>query len=630
MGHRMRRRAAGDAGSALVLALVFLSLFGLFISVLLSFTSTSLRVTGAVRSEGDASLAADGSVEAAIANLRGNTAWGTATGTCPEFQTVVNGRTATVACEAAPGSGAVTPGNTTTNTPQYAVLALGAAGEDGIAQNKNSRVSFGGPIFANGTINASHNQAVISVDGAATGHSCPGPGQVSATPLACSSSATQTDPGIGTAAYDPLVGTPPAVVSTLPSCASGTATLSPGTYQSASSLTTLAAGCDRMVFTPGVYYFEFPDGAGAWTVSNKDLRIVGGTLDATGACDDTGPGVQWIFGGQSRIDVQKGALELCASPSATAQQIAVYGVRPVAPTPLTAIVPTAVQAQGSFGASASGAMATDAIVASTTVDTVTAGSNPSQTTPLSLQTFSNPMPAGSTINGVTLQITHSEAVETGRNADSLANLTLEARVGTSGAWTTVRASGATKCTTLCTDSVALSGITTVAGVTGVIAQYRATIAGNNATNRGALVSVDSMVLDVTYTPPGGLKGQSGCIVTVGAGACAVLQTGGNEAQLSVKGTIYTPAAWVHVDLVNTATAIVTRGAIVRSLTMILNPSVDVVPAFDLPSTGGSATADRRVLLTATVDGQVRLRALVAFDDSSPGHTPDVQSWMVVR
>jgi Tfp pilus assembly protein PilX len=52
-------------------------------------------------------------------------------------------------------------------------------------------------------------------------------------------------------------------------------------------------------------------------------------------CDPSASGVQWIFGGDSRLYVSDGSVELCAGPnpegSTTNQQIAVYGVPPTKP-----------------------------------------------------------------------------------------------------------------------------------------------------------------------------------------------------------------------------------------------------------------------------------------------------------
>jgi hypothetical protein len=77
----------------------------------------------------------------------------------------------------------------------------------------------------------------------------------------------------------------------------------------------------HVTYTPSPERIEFPNG-----------------------CDNTQTGVQFIFGGDSRMYVSDGSVELCAGPnpagSATNQQIAVYGVPPLKPVVPSAAVAT--------------------------------------------------------------------------------------------------------------------------------------------------------------------------------------------------------------------------------------------------------------------------------------------------
>ena len=84
------------------------------------------------------------------------------------------------------------------------------------------------------------------------------------------------------------------------------------------------SSCARNVFTPGVYYFNFPSSNPVWNVNS----VIGGTLAPGGlTCDPSKPGVEFVFGGQSSVVVGDGAtFILCASPNASSQQIALYGV----------------------------------------------------------------------------------------------------------------------------------------------------------------------------------------------------------------------------------------------------------------------------------------------------------------
>jgi hypothetical protein len=70
-------------------------------------------------------------------------------------------------------------------------------------------------------------------------------------------------------------------------------------------------------------------------------------IDFPGGCDNSATGVQFIFGGDSRMYVSNGSVELCSGPnpagSTTNQQIAVYGVPPVNPIVPTSAVATSGQ-----------------------------------------------------------------------------------------------------------------------------------------------------------------------------------------------------------------------------------------------------------------------------------------------
>jgi hypothetical protein len=81
---------------------------------------------------------------------------------------------------------------------------------------------------------------------------------------------------------------------------------------SASGSATVDGTAVHVTYAPSPAWFTFPDG-----------------------CDDSQPGVQFIFGGDSRVYVSDGSFELCAGPNprgtTTNQRIAIYGVRPTPP-----------------------------------------------------------------------------------------------------------------------------------------------------------------------------------------------------------------------------------------------------------------------------------------------------------
>lgn len=157
---------------------------------------------------------------------------------------------------------------------------------------------------------------------------------------------------------------PPSVVgSVLPvACTAKTVfEFQPGVYRSAAALNALTdatAICSGSVwhFNPGRYFFNFTDlTAHEWAVSSGFL--VGGTANVTGALTvarvaalqtakqpfckapvvgsavGTNPGVQFVFGGDSRIFVNKGLaganpdMQICASNSASGPPMAIYGLK---------------------------------------------------------------------------------------------------------------------------------------------------------------------------------------------------------------------------------------------------------------------------------------------------------------
>lgn len=108
----------------------------------------------------------------------------------------------------------------------------------------------------------------------------------------------------------------------------------PGLYTNGSALTSLMATCNKAFWFPGApggqaYFFDFRDANAAnrvWVLNDADIRAVGGgTAPPTipvaipGSC--TGPmadgtfnandGVVFLLGGDSRLEVRNGQMELC-------------------------------------------------------------------------------------------------------------------------------------------------------------------------------------------------------------------------------------------------------------------------------------------------------------------------------
>jgi hypothetical protein len=632
-------RRAGDEGSALVLALVFLSLFGLFVAVLLSFAQTSLRTTVAVRDQRRVSFAADGGVDGAINHIRSNTSWGVdpaATGgsnTCPSFTSDVNGQSVAVTCEGAPGSGVTTPGGggSPVNTPEYAILALGpnSGGESGISQGGPNSSQIGDSIFSNTSIDVANPGSTMTVTGNATAHSCSAPASIVASGTRnCVSPATEPDPGLSSTAYDPLLSAPPAA-GTLPVCNGAAA--GPGTFSgsSATSLENAINACNGTIrFAPGVYYFDFPSSNLVWTINQAQVTVVGGTPGSVaGTCDPAQAGIQFLFGGETQLNISAGTVALCADPSTTRQQIAIYGLKSSTGGSSSGTLTGAAPATSVVFTPADAARVADNTFAAATVDNASSATYPSSAM-LTVTGYPNTIPAGATITSAVLRILHKES-----GPDWTFNqFTRSVAITPGGAGSATTLSAPPRCgtvNTVCTYSSANLSATldTPAKINGLKVDYTASMGGGGG--RVGTESVDAVLLDVSYTTPG-FNAQAGCIIAA-AGGCSFLNTTGSNTHISIRGTVYAPLAKLTLAHPNDTTQRLERGVIARAVSMQLPASTPSgTPYVTLPPTGPTTTAPRTVLFTASVGGQVRLRALVAFDDASASHTPDVLSWSVVR
>src|SRR5712664_3803045 len=139
---RLELRKARDRedGSALILALIFLSILSIGIAALLYMSQTNVATTLAFRTQGANAYGADGAMNAGINSIR------TDASQCKEGVTSnlpipsANGTPVTVTCTGLPGSGATTDDNTS-DTPGQALLTLSTSApavEDGINQKSNN------------------------------------------------------------------------------------------------------------------------------------------------------------------------------------------------------------------------------------------------------------------------------------------------------------------------------------------------------------------------------------------------------------------------------------------------------------------------------------------------------------
>lgn len=703
-----RQRCRGESGSSLVIALAFLSLFGLFVATLLSFGESSLLNSKEMRVLGDQFYDADGGIEGAINWLRSDTTAGVAGNACPEFQlgTATTGSPVRVTCTPNPGSGEVVGRDTILNTPGHAILTLGTDADEGILVTGPKDLNVEGNVASNGKIalgSAAQKMNVkgdvIAMAGCSANVIVKPPGTVN--PPNCASSPAKTDPGYPKL-NDPAAPTPGSaampwqdLATQESNCNSGKRVISyfPGYYDDAVKLSWLTNGgssgspCDKSIhwFTPGTYYFDFnfratagscassSDTACTWRI-NLPLSHPGSVIAGTpppsgttghwnptsppatqlpfGSCqqsvEDPNNGVQFVFGGESRLAVDAGVVELCAQGSATTQQVILHGVpsgtlSPAAPTVTLA---TSVISSTNFTNPANAAVPDDSVATASL-------SSSARTATARLAFPALSMPDGSRIDAAKLTVRHREG--TGSN---LTDLSLSAAV--SGASSTISSATCVSDPTetrLCKqvtsalrdDVINLRNIglnTREKFTTGLTVDYTASLPSSSSSTATELL--DGMTLTVQYTAPGYRRPSTGnCLVKVPynlteTSTCPLLKVTGNNVRTSLEGTVYTPLTAIDVNLPNESRAF-GRGIISRTASINVPNSFTYtgsplkVPHASYATGPVGTTSPRSVTLVAQVwDARSatyrdRLRSVVEFPHTtSPPSSVDVRSWHVLR
>jgi hypothetical protein len=612
-------RLRNEDGSALALCLVFLSVFGVLISVLLSFASTSLRVSTVMVTQGRINYDVDAAVEAAIQRARTNA------GDC--FNPgAFNGTAAlTVTC---------TTSNTTTvenagGRPGQAILTLGTGGETGLTKSSNSSIYIGGNVYSNSSVDVTGS---MTVRGDGRAKTCGGSGSFLSAggTINCAYTGAETDPN-----YVPKYGTDatltaPPTSRTPPACPlSGTVTLLPGTYSSATALNALTdnsgvGSCSGRVinFTAGQYFFNFPDSSPVWNITGSATYVVGGTytgvtpLSFPGSCDQSLPGVMFVFGGQSRINLTDASMELCQPPSggSAVQRIALYGVKPI---PSVTLSPTTTTASAQWTPNPDKTRVIDADAATYTLT----APNPTATATLG-GICTGCIPSGYTIEKVLLAIAHTEADPSRLNSLAVQYFPSGGATGVTippdSSSTCGSTVGITSCAGLHTDTIDVtSGLDTAAKLNGVTISYTAV-----RRNGSPSVGLDGAQLIVTYSAP--LRGQTGCVIA--AGGCELLTTNGNPARVVLWGTTYAPAASVNINLPGQNITVIRRGIITRRLVIGVPASGSTLGPIEVPTT--EVASGRVVTFVARVNGTTKLTADVSYDDVL--NTVTVTKWAVER
>lgn len=179
MRQRRIRRCRGDEGAALVIALVFLVIVGLFAAVALNRSGTTLASGQQVRERGDIQYALDGGVERALQVLKAELAadtpasCGTPGGPTKTETITLNGQSVTWTCELEGGStSAGDPG-----ADELAIVVTRTGNNRFETQSGSSRdLSIAGSIYVVGNvIDGNLKKDVIITEGYSFLQPCPPP-----------------------------------------------------------------------------------------------------------------------------------------------------------------------------------------------------------------------------------------------------------------------------------------------------------------------------------------------------------------------------------------------------------------------------------------------------------------------
>ena len=415
-----------------------------------------------------------------------------------------------------------------------------------------------------------------------------------------------------------------------------------------------------------------------------------------GACRHDGDpfwsdGAQWVFGGDSRINLKSGQMELCdkpgirhADPSLDQQEIVLYGVKPagtgtsqgwVAGTASPAVGGTCPTNTSAANPTQFCQSASALAIGGPTASALFSGTGPkSQTITLAGGWTGPALPPTATVTSVTARVTHRETSNafvpaTNGGWGGSVRLTASA-TGCNGSPSTLAPNTGGG---LATTFVTLPGCVNASNLNSLSLAYQANYACSGtapqspcpATASPASSILDGIVVDVSYTlgsATGNLNPQSGCILQVPYyspqdhspgfnGACALIKITrpplsqtpppGDIRKLTLWGTAYAPSSAFDLPVDLLPVPVFNRGVVARMLMMGYQVANSTQVPFTTTPLAGSTPTNRIVTFTATVPNtSTQVEANVEFcDNGCPGIAPAtlgspvgvvVHSWQVRR
>jgi hypothetical protein len=632
---RASGRSEPERGSALVMALLMLSVVGVVMAAALDYAGTSLRASNvAIRPQRASAYAADGAAQSAIQFLRSNPQAGADfyNACAPTAYTYPDPNAGDVAIEICPQTDSlIHQGNY-----RAALLTLGTDNNEGIRLTHNGTVNVGGDVFSNSRIQANPTLLHVSGGNVWAWNTCPPSANISVDAgyaTTCSASGPfggvkpkvaldPADSSLGHAADWKPVPLPPSLVQpVIPACPSGVATMTPGVYYDPAALSALTTTCNTVTLSPGAYYLDFPDENALWNVSR--------TL--TASCDGSGQGAQLAFARKSRMNVT-GTLNIPCGRRATASgpRIAMYGLntdmgasgpfnttlRPLAvtqgadnlftPSTLVNALPSAAPGYPRDGTNATATVGGSILprTAQLTLSNMTPSSGPALA--------GNAQPSS-----VVVKVGHDETSRTSFPSGQSqlvwgsCAVNLNPTPVRSGSPTTYTSSNLASSFTSCASFDPTKPISVVW-----------TVRTNALSFSTQTIHVDGAQVEVNWNNPGVLA-QSGCVVQVGG--CSII-TAGTATTITTPDVIYLPKNLLasgsgRFNLSGgrkLATAV-----IVRSIIADINVTPSSGPAIGFDP---NPRANGNVLVQAKIAGTTWVRTRLHYP--STGGAPTIDAWTV--
>ncbi len=633
-------RQSDDSGSILAIALVMLLIFGLWIGTVLTFATASQRTTVLVRDEATSTYAGGGAIDGTINKVRtslstGTTAAGASTCFTLPAGALDNTSSLAVTCDPVAGSGTSV---SSLSQPDKAILATSTvAGEGVTVASGNLRVK--GSVSVNKTLTVPAGSTLDDTGYGVDAAVCTVAGTV--TP-ACTTNSGVTTPSYGTPDL-----TAPTWRATLPSCGASTITLRPGLYTAGSALQTVLNCANAVIIlASGTYWFDFTDAATAnraltFTGGVRGTSLIGGArLGATSTCDSAAGGVELVFGGDSRLSVSNGSVDLCAlalSGDTTRQHIVVRGLTSTTSVagsmsypPTTGSSAASVSTGSLAWTNPAGVLLDDSIDATASLSN---GSAKTATMRLSLP----PALVPPTATGISLTVSADVAIDSPGTTTALTAAVLGAN-GTLLGNRTIRSCASTACTPsnyVVASGTAITGLTTAQVNGGGSTRIDVNLvkqAGVGTTTS----ALDVIKVDLTYSVP--LRRV--CNPPSGAAACPaalpptqpLLVTSGAypATRVQLHGTVYAPDSAITLGGTLIGAPVVDRGIVIRHLVSTMTPGSGYSGA--LLATPDISQSPRQMVLTARDGSGTQVaRARVTFADSSGsrnGPVPTVTEWTI--